>query len=566
MGAAAEVSLIAIIFFLYGASFPPDVNEAHYLAKAKHYWQPAWGQGDLFLESADAHLVFYYTFGWITQFVSLSAAAWIGRGMTWLGLAWAWWWMSSAITPLRGAAALSAGLFLLFIRWCAPGGEWVVGGVEAKGFAYIFAFASLGALARGKWTVAWLAAGAAAAFHILVGGWLLVALAGAWLTSEERPGFRATLLAGLGAVLLSLPALIPALALSSGVDRETVREANRIYVYERLGHHLLFHRFDHLIVLVQVALAGAWLFLCWRFVWPAEMRRVQRVVAAALWIALAGIIIDQATLYHQDLAAALLRYYWFRMSDALLPVGMALFLVSGTARLAEVRPALSQGSLIALLLLAGLNLADVCRLRSGVHFPPGVVGPRTSNRPLFRFFGAPGVHTEDDVAPEAAVGAEQAELVRLHGEPPSPALDAIAGDWLRACAWIAENTESTEKTLTPRAQQTFKWYAQRPEAVSWKDVPQDAPGLVAWFATWNEVHPPENAAFDLCAFSDERLRELAHKYGAQYLLIDRTRSRRPIGFPRLYPEDPRARTWFEVYRILPPTNGVAPSTDESSPP
>jgi hypothetical protein len=527
------------------------VNEAHYLAKAKHYWDPAWCRGDLFLESADAHLVFYYTFGWITKFVSLSSAAWIGRVITWLGLAWAWWWLSAGIVPARGAAALGAGLFLFFLRWCAPGGEWIVGGVEAKGFAYVLAFVSLGALARGQWNLAWFAAGGAAAFHILVGGWLLVALAWTWLVSQERPGLPATILAGLGAVLLSLPALVPALALSAGVDRETVREANRIYVYERLGHHLLFHRFDHLIVLAQAALAAVWLVGCWRWEWPAEMRRVQRVVGAALLIALAGILIDQSTLYYQDVAAAVLRYYWFRMSDALLPVGMALFLVAGTARLAEYKPALSRGCLIALLLLAGLNLADVCRVRSGVNFPRGVVGPRTSNRPLVRLFGAPPVQTEDDVAPQAAVVAEQEQLVRLHGEPQTPPLAEVASDWIRTCVWLDENTEAEEKALTPRAQQTFKWYAQRPEVVSWKDVPQDAPGLVAWFATWNEVHPAENAAYDLCAFSDDELIALGKKYGAQYLLIDRTRSRRPLGFPRLYPGTAREKSWFEVYRILP---------------
>lgn len=545
------MGLIFLIFFLYGASFPPDVNEAHYLAKAKHYWNPAWCHGDLFLESADAHLVFYYTFGWITQFVSLPAAAWIGRGLTWLGLAWGWWWLSAGVVPARGAAALGAGLFLVFLRWCAPGGEWIVGGVEAKGFAYVFAFLSLGALARGKWTMAWLAAGAAAAFHILVGGWLLVALAWTWLVSQERPSLPPTILGGLGAVLLSLPALLPALALSAGVDRETVREANRIYVYERLGHHLLFHRFDHLMVLAQVALAVLWIAGCWRWEWPAAMSRVQRVVGAALLIALAGIVIDQSTLYHQDLAAAILRYYWFRMSDALLPVGMALILVAGTAGLADMRPQLARGSLIALLLLAGLNLADVCRSRSDLHFPRGVIGPRTSNRPLVRFFGAPAVHTEDDVAPETEILANQNQLIRVHGEPQSPPLADVARDWIQACTWLAENTEADEKTLTPRAQQTFKWYAQRPEVVSWKDVPQDAPGLVAWFATWNEVHPAENAAHDLCAFSDDELRSLAKKHGAQYLLIDRTRSRRPLAFPRLYPGTARDKSWFEVYRVLP---------------
>ena len=57
-----EVFWIFLIFFLFAGSPPPDVGESHYLVKAKHYWDPAWCAGDLFLESRDAHGLFYWTF------------------------------------------------------------------------------------------------------------------------------------------------------------------------------------------------------------------------------------------------------------------------------------------------------------------------------------------------------------------------------------------------------------------------------------------------------------------------------------------------------------------------
>src|SRR5687767_12769179 len=88
--ALVEVGFIFVMFFVFAGSPPADVGEAHYLAKARHYWNPAWCRGDMFLESKDAHGVFYWTFGWVTKFVSLTAAAWIGRCATWLFLAWAW--------------------------------------------------------------------------------------------------------------------------------------------------------------------------------------------------------------------------------------------------------------------------------------------------------------------------------------------------------------------------------------------------------------------------------------------------------------------------------------------
>ena len=94
-----EVLLIFMVFFLYAGWVPPAVNEAHYLTKAKHYWNPDFCAGDHFLESADAHLVFYWTFGWVTLFCSLPAAAWIGRLVTWGAMAWAWRRLSWCVVP-----------------------------------------------------------------------------------------------------------------------------------------------------------------------------------------------------------------------------------------------------------------------------------------------------------------------------------------------------------------------------------------------------------------------------------------------------------------------------------
>ena len=83
-----ELPAIFIVFALYAGWPIPDVNEAHYLSKAKHYWNPDWCRGDQFLESADAHQVFYWTFGWVTLFVPLPVVAAIGRCLTWFLLAW----------------------------------------------------------------------------------------------------------------------------------------------------------------------------------------------------------------------------------------------------------------------------------------------------------------------------------------------------------------------------------------------------------------------------------------------------------------------------------------------
>src|SRR5207248_10530786 len=210
--AAFEVGWIFLIFFLLAGSLPPDVGESHYLVKAKHYWQPSWCAGDFFLESRDAHALFYWTLGWVTRFCSPTATAWIGRAVTWLLLAWSWQRLSWAVVPRPLASLLSVGLMLAFLKHGNLAGEWIVGGVEAKGFAYVLVFLALEAIVHDRWRAALGLTGAAGAFHVLVGGWTAVAIGFAWLTSgKQRPELKIVAPAAVVGLALALPGLVPAM-------------------------------------------------------------------------------------------------------------------------------------------------------------------------------------------------------------------------------------------------------------------------------------------------------------------------------------------------------------------
>src|SRR5688500_17481117 len=74
----SEFAVVLLIFFIDGGAAAPHVNESHYLTKAKHYWDASYCPGDLFLDSADPHLAFYWSLGWLTKFLPLTAVAWIG--------------------------------------------------------------------------------------------------------------------------------------------------------------------------------------------------------------------------------------------------------------------------------------------------------------------------------------------------------------------------------------------------------------------------------------------------------------------------------------------------------
>ena len=71
----AEVLLIVLVCFIVAGDPPPHVNESHYLCRLKHFWNPSWLAGDLFIESTDTQVVFIWLFGWVTRWLSLSATA-----------------------------------------------------------------------------------------------------------------------------------------------------------------------------------------------------------------------------------------------------------------------------------------------------------------------------------------------------------------------------------------------------------------------------------------------------------------------------------------------------------
>jgi hypothetical protein len=114
------------------------------------------------------------------------------------------------------------------------------------------------------------------------------------------------------------------------------------------------------------------------------------------------------------------------------------------------------------------------------------------------------------------------------GDPNHVTLHEKHRDWREVCYWIDRNLAADERFLTPRFQQTFKWYAGRSEVVTWKDMPQDAQGLVQWrdrfydvFRTKSEI-PGSRWRRSLTKIDIETLRQLAREYDFKYVVVDRT--------------------------------------------
>ena len=105
--------------------------------------------------------------------------------------------------------------------------------------------------------------------------------------------------------------------------------------------------------------------------------------------------------------------------------------------------------------------------------------------------------------------------------------------------------------LTPRYQQTFSWYANRPEVVNWKNVPQDATSLVRWRARFREVYSHQARRGGFASLPIDRLHAICEKYAVDYVILDRSLSRRRLPWRRVFPANDWEESTFEVYRVEP---------------
>ncbi len=622
----AEIALVFAVFALFGGWPIPDSNEPHYIGKAIHFWNPDWIPNDDFLQSKDAHWTFYATFGWLSFVCSPYGMAWVGRTVTWGLLAWSWRRLSRAVIPIRWMAVPTALVLASYVQNFHMAGEWLLGGVEGKSFAFPFVFFGLEAMIRGRWHRTWIFLGIASAFHVLLGGWSVLVAGMVWVTTggwQQLLFPSPTCGGGLGSGhhtlwgryhppypspplpmggegkakllfskntfsclpwglfvggMISLLGLVPALLLDHGTPPEIVREAHQVYVFERVSHHLIPYLFPWTFVARFLALTGIWVFMCRFSAKNSRQKRFDAFVWGSLLLAALGFALAFMLRDNRTLAAELLRFYWFRLSDIAVPMGVA---VGGSWRflhaLREVRKnvtPLEWPQLSAWLVLLGLpfclfllldrllffNRLYVTDVQAEPALPwaltilicRGVcnrrlqlVGRRTIM--VLLLYGLLLVYAP--ILALSEVGDARTYRAFSRVEPGNP---FTAHYWIDACHWIAQNTPKNAKFWVPKEGTTFKWHSGRSDVGTWKDVPQDAVGLLQWRDMMRDLHyyRDENGEFKedrsltilLWWKTPEEVEMLRQKYAFDYILCTK------------YPELPRLTNFSvvyenEVYRI-----------------
>lgn len=488
------VLVLAVLFlgFSLARSPIPGVNESHYLSKARHFWQPEWCQGDLFLESANPHGVFYVVFGWLTTKMSLAHAALVIRAGQSLLVAWGWLALGRRCLGDTLQAIIAAVLFLLLQATGTWSGEWLIGGAESKVWAYgVLFLAAAWGLDR-RWLLAALSGGLAVSMHPVVGCWgVVIAVLAVVLvryfpssrveqaTSEAcpRPTWPVIFLAlGVFAVA-SVPGLIFAVRSLAAPSPQVASEADFLQVAVRLSHHLDPLTFpvrawrDYGLLLLVLLLVRSML--------PVRSRAqswLERWMVAAVLIALAGVVVAWGPrplnqLPWWQLRVKLLKLYPFRLADMLVPITVAFTLSAGLWQVLSQRFSAARRPAILTAIV-------------------GVV--------LFVAFRVPGLDKTLDQQPVA-----------------------VQKDWLWACAWLRDHSPRESVLYATNDNWSLRWYAERPEYFHFKDCPQDAASIVEWNRRNWVIYNWKLKAFTDGVITPQELSQLRAETGITHLVCGR---------------------------------------------
>lgn len=220
-------------------------NEVDVMPLAKHHVDPAWISQDWYLnQTAGYRLLFNDIVGWLIVQFGFLAASIIGRLVCYSLVA-------LGLVLIGHKLKLSFLYLLLAIMACtcqgynqgAIAGEWFVGGLEAKAFAYGLILIAIASMLERRYLAMTLLLGLATSFHVLVGGWAFLTTLG-WLCF--RPSTRLSKLKEIGFLLMLVYGItsifaIPAVAQHLFTEESTSTisfSPSFIYVFIRLGHHL----------------------------------------------------------------------------------------------------------------------------------------------------------------------------------------------------------------------------------------------------------------------------------------------------------------------------------------
>jgi len=512
----SQIDFIILIWLLIAAkgfSFHYISNEVDILPSAKQFVEHNWLPNDWYLNlDIGYRLPFNLIMGALVHWLGFQYASYAGRLLIYLFFAVAAFALFEALR-LRFWLGLLILIFFLNQQTLVAG-EWMVGGVETKTIAYAFVILSCSTFFRKRYLLGFAFAGAAISFHVLVGLYAMFCMAVAILLSRAwRSDWRIWIsrcwpffITGI----FGFRAMIKQLLLQSDVD---VTKAWELYVKYRVPHHVLPAAWGGVYAWGGVLVLATCFFLAIYF---SRQSQAARFIAAYALGSVSLFLVGLAIYAWGEIT--LLRYYWFRFPDVMVPFMTAVLVALFLSDFADNRltiPSLShslQHKARAILNREGpilLIAASIILI---------IVQPMYQLRKEFRGF-------------EKTDGAK----ARHH-----------------LLEWIAENTPRDAVFLVDPTIEDFYIYAQRAMFVSFKNSPQSAADILEWYKRiklCNGNRSPDKSGFDsekelhtnFYKLDEDQIRQIANSYGINYYL----------GLPqqRLAFEHAYSNSYFTVYKV-----------------
>lgn len=469
-------------------------NEVDVLPVARQAVESDWLPGDWYLNLEIGYRgLFNAMAGPLVSHLGFVDGAIVGRLLVYLLMAGAILAFFRALKIPFGPGIL---MLLVFLnKQTIVAGEWMVGGLETKAVAWPLVILALAALARRTWFRFFAFSGAAMSFHILLGSYALICSAVALIADRNaRREWRSILgkswivfvTGGWGLHVIGTQLFDSGPAPEGGWTD---------YVLMRVPHHVHPTAWNGSGWMIEVAVALAILVVLRRSRNEA-ISCLARYGITALALFGFGLVLWLAG------AVALLRFYWFRFGDTIVPFIVTMLIAYG-AGLMDRGLAKSQSGLLIKRTVPLLATVVVVTISAIQTMSQATSIPRWSGARM-RWPSGRGSDQMDD-RPRASI-LPGALLDRIKRETPTDALFLISP-----------------------TMQEFYVRAERRAFVSFKHSPQSAADVTEWrrrLRLLNGGRPITERGFAVAKeiertfynMSADEVQHLAHVAGADYYL------------------------------------------------
>lgn len=320
--------LMFAVIFLATFSIRLSDNEEEYFVFAKAFADPHWIPGALSIKDVPGtRIIFDTVVGWALGFASFEQVAAAGRTLCAILFAFP---LSLLFRKLRLSHLEAVFLLTAFVvsHQSFFGNEWIFRSFETKVVSYAFVFYSIYYLIEGKIRLSVIFSAAAIYFHVLVGGWYVLALF-AYLFLRRIP-LREVLVSALTLAVLLTP-LAFYLADKYLVHNPNVIDGvtvSWVYAYVRNPHHLdVLGRLlqGKASVQIEVLLSALMGWLCIK-TWVKDKDPAIRALCLLSLVLFAQQFLSLLVAFF-DTQGVFLKFYPYRTSALSLFLSLTLLLV-----------------------------------------------------------------------------------------------------------------------------------------------------------------------------------------------------------------------------------------------